>query len=43
MLSIFNINEKFNYIFFIASFHHLKTIEERLDVLKQTKQLLKQN
>lgn len=33
----------FDYIFFIASFHHLKTIEERIKVLKQAKNLLKTN
>ncbi|NDK08051.1 methyltransferase domain-containing protein [Candidatus Gracilibacteria bacterium] len=43
MLSISEINEKFDYIFFIASFHHLKTIEERIEVLKQTKKLLNTN
>ncbi len=31
----------FNYIFFIASFHHLENLEERLEVLTQTKKLLK--
>ena len=30
----------FNYIFFIASFHHLKTIEERQEVLKKAYDLL---
>lgn len=43
MLSISEIKEKFDYIFFIASFHHLKTIEERIEVLKQIKNLLKLN
>jgi SAM-dependent methyltransferase len=36
-------SQLFDYIFFIASFHHLHTIEERLEVLKQTKNLLKPN
>lgn len=43
MLSISEIKEKFDYIFFIASFHHLKTIEERIEVLKQIKNILKLN
>jgi hypothetical protein len=33
-------NRKFDYIFFIASFHHLQTIEQRLDVLEKAKNLL---
>ncbi len=33
----------FDSIFFIASFHHLYTIEQRLETLKQTKNLLKSN
>ncbi len=43
MLSISEIKEKFDCIFFIASFHHLRTIDERIEVLKQTKNLLKPN
>jgi SAM-dependent methyltransferase len=31
---------KFDYIFFIASFHHLENIEYRLDVLNKAKDLL---
>ncbi len=32
----------FDIIFFIASFHHLQTIDERLEVLNQAKDLLKE-
>ncbi len=32
--------ENYSYIFFIASFHHLKSIEDRLKVLKDTYNLL---
>lgn len=31
---------QFSHIFFIASFHHLKTIQERIEVLKTTYKLL---
>ncbi len=41
MVYISEIAEKFDYIFFIASFHHLQTIKERIKVLKQIKNLLK--
>jgi len=41
MVSISEIDKKFDSIFFIASFHHLHTIEQRLEVLKQAKNLLK--
>lgn len=34
---------KFSDIFFIASLHHLKTIEERINVLKQAYDLLEEN
>ncbi|MFA5916843.1 MAG: class I SAM-dependent methyltransferase [Candidatus Gracilibacteria bacterium] len=37
----FSTIKNFDYIFFIASFHHLHTIEERLEVLKQAKNLIK--
>lgn len=40
MLNIDSIQKKIDCIFFIASFHHLQTVEERLDVLKQAKNLL---
>lgn len=35
MLNLPDFQEKFDYIFFIASFHHLKTLEDRLDCLKK--------
>lgn len=31
---------KFDYIFFVASFHHLENLENRLEVLKNVKELL---
>jgi SAM-dependent methyltransferase len=43
MLDLDKIEKKFNYIFFIASFHHLDSIETRLEVLKKVKNLLKEN
>lgn len=43
MLNLYKIEEKFDFIFFIASFHHLKNIEEREKVLDYTKNLLKEN
>lgn len=43
MLSISNIKDKFDCIFFIASFHHLHTIDERIEVLKEAKKLLTSN
>lgn len=43
MLSISDIEDTFDCIFFIASFHHLHTIEERIDVLKEAKKLLNPN
>lgn len=44
MLSIDQIKDrKFNFIFFIASFHHLQTIEERTQVLEKAKKLLKKD
>lgn len=43
MQSIYEIKDNFDCIFFIASFHHLKTIEDRLDVLRQAKKILMQN
>jgi hypothetical protein len=36
-------NRKFDYIFFIASFHHLQTIEERLEVLNKARELLNED
>jgi len=41
MLDIDKIDKKFDYIFFIASFHHLDNLEDREDVLKKAKSLLK--
>jgi SAM-dependent methyltransferase len=43
MLDLDKIWEKFDYIFFIASFHHLDSLENRLKVLKKAKNLLKEN
>lgn len=40
MLNIDEVNKKFNNIFFIASFHHLNTIEDREEVLKKAYNLL---
>jgi len=40
MLDLDKLNSKFNVIFFIASFHHLQTFEERLLVLEKAKKLL---
>jgi len=41
MLDLYKIKEKFDFIFFIASFHHLKNIEERKKVIEYSKKLLK--
>lgn len=41
MTNIDKLEWKFDYIFFIASFHHLQTIEEREAVLKKAYNLLK--
>jgi len=44
MISIDKIeNKKFDFVFFIASFHHLQTIEERLEVLQKAEKLLNKN
>lgn len=40
MLNMDKIWQKFDIIFFIASFHHLQTIEDRLNVLNKAKNLL---
>jgi hypothetical protein len=40
MLNIDSVNEKFDYIFFIASFHHLDNINYRKNVLKKASKLL---
>ena len=39
MLDLDNINDKFNNIFFIASFHHLNNLEDRLEVLKNVSKI----
>ena len=36
-------NKKFDFIFFIASFHHLQTMSERLEVLQKANNLLNKN
>lgn len=44
MISIDKIeNKNFDFIFFIASFHHLQTFDERIEVLKKAKDLLKKD
>ncbi len=43
MLEIDKIKEKFDYIFFIASFHHLENIYDRKIVLKKSYSLLKKS
>lgn len=44
MISIDKIeNKKFDFIFFIASFHHLQKLNERLEVLEKAKDLLNKN
>jgi trans-aconitate methyltransferase len=37
------LDKKFDLVFFIASFHHLKSLEERIDVLKNLKKYLKKD
>ncbi|MCD5385186.1 class I SAM-dependent methyltransferase [Candidatus Gracilibacteria bacterium] len=43
MLEIDKIDSKFDYIFFIASFHHLDNISDREQVLKNAHSLLNKN
>lgn len=43
MQDINSIKESFDAIVFLASFHHLKTQEERIQVLKNAKKLLNPN
>ncbi len=43
MLDLDNIKDRFDYIFFIASFHHLNNLEDRLLVLEKSKKLLNKN
>jgi len=40
MLNLDKINKKFDVIFFIASFHHLSNITDRINVLKKANDLL---
>jgi hypothetical protein len=40
MTNIDELEKKFDFIFFIASFHHLYEQDERYDVLKKTRRLL---
>ncbi len=41
MIDLNKIKKKFSCIFFIASFHHLKSVDDRLNVLKNVRKLLK--
>jgi hypothetical protein len=41
MLNLDSIKEQFNSIFFIASFHHLNNLEDRIKVLEKIYNLLK--
>jgi hypothetical protein len=43
MQNLDKLKEKFKTIFFIASFHHLETIEERKEVLNQAYDLLEKD
>jgi len=43
MQHISDVNNAFDAIFFVASFHHLETFEERIEVLQNTKNLLSNN
>lgn len=43
MLDLDKLNNKYDAIFFIASFHHLQTLEDRIEVLKKAKNLLSQD
>lgn len=40
MLDLNNIKQSFNCIFFIASFHHLNNIDDRLSILKKAYEIL---
>ena len=40
MLKLNTLHNKYNVVFFIASFHHLNNIDDRIDVLKKTYDLL---
>jgi len=43
MLNIDELNQKFDTIFLIASFHHLSSIDDRILLLKKLKNILKPN
>jgi len=43
MNTLGTLKESFDAIFFIASFHHLQTIDERMEVLQSVKKLLSNN
>jgi hypothetical protein len=43
MINLNKIKKKFNNIFLIASFHHLKNTQEKIDVLKNIFNLLENN
>lgn len=43
MLDLDKLEEKFDIIFFIASFHHLQKLDDRLEVLKKVRNLLWEN
>jgi predicted kinase len=40
MINLSKIKQKFSYIFFIASFHHLNNLKDRKKVLKNAYKLL---
>lgn len=40
MLDLYKIDKKYDFIFFIASYHHLENIEDREKVLSYTKKIL---
>jgi SAM-dependent methyltransferase len=40
MLDLYKIDKKYDFIFFIASYHHLENISDREKVLSYTKNLL---
>lgn len=42
MLNLYQIEDKFNCIFFIASFHHLESVNNRLEVLKKAYDILEE-
>jgi trans-aconitate methyltransferase len=38
-----SLEKKYDLVFFIASFHHLKSLEERIEVLKKLKKYFKKD